>query len=774
MPPNRILYVLVTAVIVSVLASPAGSRTRQPPSPGGFECGSGGARNLRSLAFYHEYMERRGAALPRSSAAAAPYVYDGVWVVEDDGSLALAGSRPFDTKLWRFVYTPDGAGGYGVMFANPSFDPVFGTDLGLTDDDAAAVDLQFTFEFFGAGWTQLYVSANGAVSFGGDLAARASHEAVEFFNDYPKIAALFMDHHPAAGGAVYCKSEADRVTVTWHNVREYGTIRTNTFQLVLYNNHSFEIFYSDINTNYAVNGEPVITGIHPGGEPQLDPVDFSTETPYSGAPGGGFYEEYYYYTNPRVNEVALFRKFYETWADDYFQLVFFTNFTQSMGGFANHEIIRNDVTGIGRALLDRSALYGSAGTLESRCNMNDIAVWLNDPSAQMWSDGNTFLTIMAHESGHRWGIFVNYLDGGGPSNLILGRDNHHWSYYLDSDHSSLEGGNWDLVAPGTYRTLTRINDYGPLDKYFMGLYGAEDVPPTFYVSSPANNDSVARAEGTPPLGAQATGTPVPVDVQDIIAVEGLRTPLPPDEGKVLRQVFILLLLGGTTASQAELDKITGFRRAFEPYFENATDGRFALNNHVSQDFAHAAVLGRVTDRLTQQPVEDLLIESLERGFDQYVLRSGLYSFRYMADETSGPHEHVTIVFSAPGYYPDTVSADVSYGDQLLFDIRLDPVPSGSWAAGAAPYALYQNYPNPFNPATTIAYDISRDCHVTLEVFDVLGRRVRTLVSGPQSPGHKTVEWDGRDGAGQPVASGVYVYRIVAGDYTRQRKMLFLK
>jgi hypothetical protein len=89
-------------------------------------------------------------------------------------------------------------------------------------------------------------------------------------------------------------------------------------------------------------------------------------------------------------------------------------------------------------------------------------------------------------------------------------------------------------------------------------------------------------------------------------------------------------------------------------------------------------------------------------------------------------------------------------------------------------ALYQNYPNPFNPATTIAYDLAARENVTLSVFNVQGKRVRVLVNGTQPPGRYRVEWDGTDGGGQRVATGVYFYRFEAGDYTRTRKMVLLK
>ena len=90
------------------------------------------------------------------------------------------------------------------------------------------------------------------------------------------------------------------------------------------------------------------------------------------------------------------------------------------------------------------------------------------------------------------------------------------------------------------------------------------------------------------------------------------------------------------------------------------------------------------------------------------------------------------------------------------------------------FELSQNYPNPFNPSTTISYNLPRRADVTIEIFNLLGQRVRTLVNESQPPGSHTVEWDGRDTAGKTASSGVYLYRLTAGDFMQSRKMILLK
>ncbi|SYZ74783.1 exported hypothetical protein [Candidatus Zixiibacteriota bacterium] len=90
------------------------------------------------------------------------------------------------------------------------------------------------------------------------------------------------------------------------------------------------------------------------------------------------------------------------------------------------------------------------------------------------------------------------------------------------------------------------------------------------------------------------------------------------------------------------------------------------------------------------------------------------------------------------------------------------------------FGLAQNRPNPFNPVTTIRYAVPAPGHVSLEVFDLLGRKVRTLVDDMKSAGIYRIEWDGRDEGNQPVSSGVYFYKLRAGSVIQTRKMLLLK
>jgi len=93
-------------------------------------------------------------------------------------------------------------------------------------------------------------------------------------------------------------------------------------------------------------------------------------------------------------------------------------------------------------------------------------------------------------------------------------------------------------------------------------------------------------------------------------------------------------------------------------------------------------------------------------------------------------------------------------------------------------ALLGNFPNPFNPETTISFQLSVFCcpFVQIDVYNIRGQRVRTLLDGSREfgAGSHSVVWDGQDDNGERVSSGVYFYRMQAGDYTETRRMLLMK
>ena len=90
------------------------------------------------------------------------------------------------------------------------------------------------------------------------------------------------------------------------------------------------------------------------------------------------------------------------------------------------------------------------------------------------------------------------------------------------------------------------------------------------------------------------------------------------------------------------------------------------------------------------------------------------------------------------------------------------------------YGLSQNYPNPFNPETTIQYQLPEDGRVSLVIYNMMGQKVRTLLSGEKEAGYHQVVWDGCDDRGMKVSSGIYVYHIGVADFHKSRKFILVE
>jgi hypothetical protein len=137
-----------------------------------------------------------------------------------------------------------------------------------------------------------------------------------------------------------------------------------------------------------------------------------------------------------------------------------------------------------------------------------------------------------------------------------------------------------------------------------------------------------------------------------------------------------------------------------------------------------------------------------------LVRGDVYEFTFATDQVSDPSISRDYIIRAVGrYQPD-------------YSVYTNLIPGG--------FQLYDNYPNPFNPLTVISYDLPTSADVKLEVFNLMGRKVTTLVDTRQEEGHHQVEWNSKNSSGQRVASGVYFYRLTADEFTTTKKMTLIK
>ena len=137
-------------------------------------------------------------------------------------------------------------------------------------------------------------------------------------------------------------------------------------------------------------------------------------------------------------------------------------------------------------------------------------------------------------------------------------------------------------------------------------------------------------------------------------------------------------------------------------------------------------------------------------------------------QPSGPIELIRFFGNAAGtFYLDDIRLVTSA-------VPVTAVAESVVEGGADHFALGQNLPNPFNSQTTIRYSLPAAAAVELSVYNLAGQKLVRLVAGQRAAGNYRVDWDGRDGGGRLLASGVYLYRLRAGDQVLERKLMLLK
>ncbi len=145
---------------------------------------------------------------------------------------------------------------------------------------------------------------------------------------------------------------------------------------------------------------------------------------------------------------------------------------------------------------------------------------------------------------------------------------------------------------------------------------------------------------------------------------------------------------------------------------------------------------------------------------------------------AGSFTWVPLLGQAGVYNVTFIASDGFLADSEVVTITVDSIPTdvGEINPGAIPrrYSLSQNYPNPFNANTQIVFALPKGGHTTLEIFNLLGQKVSTLVDEYLAAGTKIVSWDGRDDRGSSVPSGIYFYQLRSGNFTERNKMVFLK
>jgi len=180
---RNILVTLLVATVVQVTVAGAATRPGAPRkaaqpqltyTPLGetvFDCGTykGNESEIKGMQLLHSANQKRIAQKTKTITTGLDYVFDNVWVIEDDGTLTLSGTNAFDSGAVTHKYTNNGGGVYNIAVDAFTYDATLGSLVATGDDGAVLVTLPFAFPYAGTTYTQMYVSGNGAVSFGAPI-----------------------------------------------------------------------------------------------------------------------------------------------------------------------------------------------------------------------------------------------------------------------------------------------------------------------------------------------------------------------------------------------------------------------------------------------------------------------------------------------------------------------------------------------------------------------------------------------------------------------------
>ena len=531
-------------------------------------------RVLENLWVHQQATERRRSISTLGPVAATATDVGNIAVLRDEGDLIVP-ANTFDLKGLGLRFTRNSQGGYDVRQTDAAFRTAIGNRVTLSDDDSLRSDVSFSFPFFSANERTAFVNSDGNVTFREGDSASTDRSVGRLLTGPPRVALFLADLDPSAGGSVFVNSASDQYTVTWCNVRGFESTRTTSAQATLLPDGAIEFKYAS-----GINLTDAVVGVSPGLTSSFRAANLSAQGPTSGgsaALGERFAE------TPDLDVVATANAFYRTHPDAYDQLVIWTDTTVVSGdSFAFESTIANEIQGIGLDLFDLSREFGSAGRLRSFTMMDRLGKYPDDPTTRFLGENST-LSVLGQEVGHRWLAYLNFIDHTGQqSEELLGRDVAHWSFFMDSDASVMEGNDIEDLGGGSFRTVGAVRRYSLLDQYAMGLVSPPEVPPFFYVQSPVNMSQQKTKESAPQTGVTFNGTRRDVLIGDVISIHGARVPAAAQSPRVHRQAFLYIVGGGRSVDSAQVAKVDRIRQQWETFFLQATDGRMRADTRLAQ------------------------------------------------------------------------------------------------------------------------------------------------------------------------------------------------
>ncbi len=539
-------------------------------------CGTFPGRGRLELAKHADRSDR----LARSAGARALQdtrleVSGDLVLISDDGSI-VSEANPFDLRERTLVFSPAGTTGFAYRTGGGGIEPGAGDRIGIGDDATRDFDLSFEFPFLGGRYRRVFLNSDGNLTFlEGDFAS-TDRNLERFLTGPPRIALFFADLDPSAGGEVRVLSVPDRFVVTWDAVPEWGKEEPNTLQLEIVPDGTIFMRYGAV-----VSAASGIVGVAPGGDgEEVILVDLGGEPrELEGAIAERFQR------GRMIDNPALSRSFYRELSDSYDSLVVWTNFDSDLDdAFAYSVAVSNDASGIGDSTYDFTESWSSEGELETYVFMGNLRRYPRDPNGRVLGAASqpTALGLLAHEVGHRFLTSAQVLHPGVPVDVLLGRQSSHWSFFLDTDASFLEGNDIEEETPGRFLTVETVSRYSRLDLYLMGLAEVSEVAPFFIVTGASASvfGEPIDNESTPQAGVLITGTRTDLTIDEVVRALGERNPPAGEAPSTFRHAWVLLSLPGEPPTADELAQLQDARNAFLTFFNEKTLGRGHLETGI--------------------------------------------------------------------------------------------------------------------------------------------------------------------------------------------------
>jgi uncharacterized protein (TIGR03437 family) len=535
--------------------------------------------------------------------------------VTDTNDIAVIKATPelvtqanfWDLNGRAILFTPAAGGGYTVSQSSIGFDTNFGTKLNIAaginpnpqadpgDDGYVLQDVGFSFPFYGTTYTNMAISSNGNLSFRPagmnqatfDDAASDSGETISNMQtQIPRIAPYWhdLDARPSVttgDRGVYFRRDATRTVITWNRVRDFANSSSDngeaTAQAILFPDGRIVLAWQN-----AILSSTALVGIGPGRAGSPDVVNFIT--PPAGTFTNAIVE--FFSVSTTVDDFGVIKAFFDSrkGGPNYDFVYLITDFESDLGdAFAFYLPIRNDIQGIGdrvRNFDPDGSIFGNT-TIQGYLNLSnlvqDFPTGYPDLPTTRFLGSNSGLSVMGQEQGHRWNTFVTV--PGTNRNLVLGRDNQHWSFFANTEStlstpaarrsSNMEGNVWIDNNNGTFVTTGLIDGYNRYDQYLMGLRPSTDLQPMWVIDSPTG--TIRTRESNPRPNSTASGTRRNVTIADVISANGARVPDWQTAPKTFNVAWVYVTNSTGAPSATQIAKVNRYRLAWESYFSQSTD-----------------------------------------------------------------------------------------------------------------------------------------------------------------------------------------------------------